>query len=52
LGLFDLAWQHEPPIIKADSREHQATLPQQHPAQDKALIGFRRSNTPLNPGNV
>src|SRR6266699_4671342 len=23
-GLFDLAWQHEPPTYKADSRKHQA----------------------------
>jgi hypothetical protein len=49
-GLFDLAWQHEPPC-KADSRK-QPGPPANRPAHDKALIGFPHKTTGQNPDNV
>ena len=39
-GLFDLAWQHEPPII-GRTPANTRPAPARTPVKDKALIGFR-----------
>ncbi len=40
------------PTDKADSRKHQATLPQRPKPQTTHLIGFRQTDKPSKPGNV
>ena len=39
-SLFDLAWQHEPPLQRVDSRETARQTPAEETPEDKALIGF------------
>ena len=48
-GLFDLAWQHEPPII-GRTPANTRPAPAKTTVQDKALIGFRQSDTPSKSG--